>query len=267
MSKVVRAALLAASILVSGCAIHPLPEDLAGVPTHTIVRQIRCETRQAVIESALGWLTSEKNLATGRVDAFSASVGREFVNGRPIQQFEPKLFRGRVRMLVQLFYDTGVAYNFDLQMTEVNNLNTEINLLKPFTTSKFTLGIKGNFDRQRQNERLFTITDTFSSLIRLPSDYCDGRSVGEDYNYVVGPNYIYPITGRIGTKRMVQDFINLTLFDNLGGRDDKVISADKPQGPPTWSTNFHSRRSSAAALHRKSCSRPWVSSSRSLMRR
>jgi len=228
MSSFLRAALVASPLVLAGCAIHPLPEDFSGVPTHTIVRQIRCETRQAVIDLALGWLTSDDNLANRRVDPRSREIGLEFRSGkRLITEFEPKLFGGRVRPLVQLFYDTGVAYNFNLQMTEVNNVNTDINLLKPFTASSFTLGIKGNADRQRKNERIFTLTDTFSSLLRLPPDYCDGRFVGASYNYVVGPNHAYPITGEIGAKRLIMDFIELTLFDNLGG------TKDKPAGPPT----------------------------------
>jgi hypothetical protein len=124
---------------------------------------------------------------------------------------------------VETFYDTGVAYTFDLEMTEDNNLNTEINLLKPFTTSNLTFGIKGKADRSRKNERIFTLTDTFSGLLKVPEPYCNGTS----YSHVVPPNYIYPITGNIGVKGFMSDFINMTIFDKLGG------PKDKPEGPPT----------------------------------
>src|SRR5690349_18485200 len=102
----------------AGCAIHPLPEDFSGVPTDTIVQQIRCETRQAIIDSALGWLTEEENLREHLVDLHSRNIGLQFRSGRPIQQFRPELFRGRVRDRVRLFFDTGIAYHFELQMTE-----------------------------------------------------------------------------------------------------------------------------------------------------
>ena len=103
-------------------------------------------------------------------------------------------------------------------MTETNNVNTEINLLKPFTGSTFTMGIKARADRSRKNERIFTVTDSFSGLARLPDHYCSGA----DYNHLVGPNYIYPITGQIGVRRHVEDFINMTIFENLGGpKDDR----------------------------------------------
>ncbi len=216
---------LGVSFLASGCAIRPVPEDITGVPTYTIVRQIRCETRQAIIDSAIGWLTAERN--EDRVDPTSRAIGGEFANGRRVQEFRPELFKGRVNAIVALFFETGIAYNFELEMTETNNLGTEVNLLKPFASSKFTLGIKGAADRHRKNNRTFTITDTFGGLVRLPDTYCDGGSIREDYNYIAQENYIYPITGKIGVKHMVQDFINLTLFANLAGKKDK------PEGPPT----------------------------------
>lgn len=208
-------------ILVAGCAIHPLPENVTGVPTYIIVRQIRCETRQAIIDSAVGWLANDD-----RVDAASRAIGLQFANGRPIQEFRPGLFRGQVASIIQLFFDTGIAYDFELQGTEVNNLDSEVDLAKPFKHSKFTLGIKGGIDRQRKNDRTFTITDTFSGLVRLPNTYCDGRDVQQDYNYNVQANYMYPIAGKIGVALLVHDFINLTLFANLSKKST-------PQGPPT----------------------------------
>ena len=228
MSRLLRVGVAAAAIAMSGCAIHPLPEDFSGVPTTTIVKQIRCETRQAVIQLALGWLTDPENLDLGRVDRRSRDVGLQFARQqRPIQQFHPKLFSGHAKEVVQLFYETGVAYNFDLEMTEVNNLNTEINLLRALTGSTFTLGIKARADRSRKNERFFTITDTFSSLVRLRDNYCSGASIGQDYNHHVPPNYAYPITGQIGVRGMIMDFINMTIFESLAG------PKDAPGKPPT----------------------------------
>jgi hypothetical protein len=211
---------LSVALVVTGCAIHPLPQDFSGVPTYVIVRQIRCETRQAVIQNALGWLTSDP-----KVDPASRAIGVEFQGGRPIGEFSPKLFKGRVHDIVAVFYDAGVAYTFDLDMSEMNNLDPQIDLLQTWSQSKFTIGIKGGFDRKRENERLFTVSDSFSGLIRLPDDYCMDMLAGR--NYVVPENHVYPITGRIGVKRMIQDFIELTLFGRLGGPQSNV------KGPPT----------------------------------
>jgi hypothetical protein len=218
-----RAGALGVAFAVAGCAIHPLPEDASGVPTYVIVRQIRCETRQSIIDTALGWLTSEQNQI--EVDPASRQIGLEFRNGRPIQEFSPRLFKGRVGAIIAVFYDTGIAYTFDLDMTETNNFDTQFNFLNIFQNAKLTPIIKGGIDRTRQNERLFTVTDSFGGLIRLPDDYCTDPVAGR--NYVVAENYTHPITGRIGVKKMIQDFIELTLFGSLSGPKDNV------KGPPT----------------------------------
>lgn len=223
-----RIILLAFAVSLAGCAIRPLPQDFAGVSTPVIVKQIRCETRQAIIDLALGWLTAPENQENHRVDPRAQAIGFEFQQGkRPIQQFDPKLFQGHVKEVVDTFYDAGVAYTFDLEMTETNNLDTEINLLKPFKSSNLTLGIKGGADRSRKNERIFTLTDTFGGLLKLPDHYCSGASIGRNYNHLVPANYIYPITGNIGVKGFVAEFVNMTIYDHLGG------PKDKPDGPPT----------------------------------
>ena len=220
MSRYLMFAALAASFLVSGCAIHPLPEDVTGVPTYHIVRQIRCEARAAVISSAIDGL---KNYANSVSDPEIQQIAMEYKDGtRPIARFSYKDFRNPyIRSVVRLFYDTGVAYNFNLEMTENNDLGTEINLLKPFTDSALTVGISAGFNRQRQNTRAFTVTDTFGGLIRnAGDDYCNKK-------FMVTENYVYPITGRVGIENMVHDFINMTLFANLQG------NTPGGEGPPT----------------------------------
>lgn len=218
------AAALGMGLIVAGCAIHPLPEDVSGAPTYVIVRQIRCETRQAIIENVLGWLTSEKNQIEGKVDPVSRQTGIEFRNGRPMREFTPSLFKGRVEQIIATFYNAGVAYTFDLDMSEVNKLDPQINLSDIFPHFRFTIGITGGFDRTRENERLFTVTDSFSDLIQLPESYCNDPT---QRSYIVSENYVYPINGRIGVKRMIQDFIELTLFGGLSGPKENM------KGPPT----------------------------------
>jgi hypothetical protein len=222
----VRASAVGIAFMLAGCAIHPLPEDVSGVPTYVIVRQIRCEARDAVIQNAVGWLTDPRNQANGDVDPASYAIGLEFQNkSRPIQQFSPALFKGQVHDIVAVFYNAGVAYTFDLDMSEFDNLDPQVDLLNPFSRGKFTMGIKGQFDRKRENERLFTVSDSFSGLIHFPDNYCLDPTT--QTNYVVPANYIYPITGQIGIKHMMQDFIELTLFGALGG------PASNTKGPPT----------------------------------
>jgi hypothetical protein len=215
MSNLLRSAAIVAAFFVAGCAISPLPENVTGLDTYTIVRKIRCEARDAVKRKVIVYLK-----ALGDPDL--ERMGLEFEAGtRPISTFSYNQLPRGVREVVKLFYDTAIGYNFTFDITEVNNLDATINLLKPIqTTSIGSLGISTGFDRQRQNTRTFTITDTFSFLMKnVPEQYCTGIYATLD------KNYIYPITGRIGIDEMVDTFVDLTLFANLSGADNK--------GPPT----------------------------------
>ncbi len=214
--------------LASGCAIHPLPNDVTGLSTYNIVRQIRCETREAVIDSILGYLTSEANYEGHKVDAASRAVGLEFQEAyqqdrMSISKFDPKLLSGFARGVVGTLWNTGIAYNFDLTMKEVNNIDPEVNLIRALPKSSELLGLKGNFDRSRQNIRSFTVTDNFGGLIKnVRSDYCTGK--------LVEANIVYPIAGKVGMERLVQDFLLMTLFGNLSAASKDVTSN---KGPPT----------------------------------
>jgi hypothetical protein len=126
-----------------------------------------------------------------------------------------------------LFYDTGIAYIFDLTGTETNNLDAQVSFLKTFTNSKFSLGISGGLDRIRSNERTFTVTDTFGKLLtKVPEEYCEGQ--------IVYANYVYPIVGRIGIDKTIKSFIELTLFASLSG----AKSGPGVSAPPTMTDNL-----------------------------
>jgi hypothetical protein len=49
---------VAAFFALTGCAAHPLPDDVTRTSTYDIVNQIRCEARQAVIEHAYNYKTA-----------------------------------------------------------------------------------------------------------------------------------------------------------------------------------------------------------------
>jgi hypothetical protein len=200
---------LAALSLFAGCAIHPLPEDVARVTSFDIVRQIRCETRDTLRQAVIGWLEILANKGNIRARELALQYRADPAS---ISTFHYNLFKTpdlvQVRSMAKLFYDTGIAYNFDLTGIEDNDLTGEVNFLKPDLLSRLSLGVKAGAKRKRANERTFTVTDTFSGLLaKVTETFCEGQ--------VVGPNYVYPISGRIGVDRLVNDFIYLTLFGNL----------------------------------------------------
>jgi hypothetical protein len=215
-------AVLAALPLFSGCAIHPLPEDVAGVDTYHIVRQIRCETRETLRRFVITWLEDlGRDHESQPGDPIARRLAYQYeTDPDSISTFHANRFPGpkyvQVRSLINTFYDAGIAYNFDLTMIENNDLSADVNFLRPLTRPKFTLGISAGANRARSNNRTFTVTDTFSYLLTKLNTpvrgrhYCDGQ--------IVQANYIYPIAGRIGIDKLVKSFMELTLFANLGGQ-------------------------------------------------
>jgi hypothetical protein len=218
-------------LALSGCAIHPLPDDVTHVSTANIVRQIRCEARQAVIDSLFRYLTSaDNNRYKKKLDDYSYAIGLQLyedyqADPDSIAKFDPARLTGFARSVVGLLYNTGIAYYYDLTGLETNNIDPATDLVRPLPiTSLVTLGLAGNFDRMRQNERSFTITDNFGDLVRkVPEQYCTG--------HLVEANYVYPIAGRVGIDRVVKDFMLMTLFENLEAVS-KDVTALKA-GPPT----------------------------------
>lgn len=228
-------------LFVGGCSIRPLPDDTAHVSTYDIVRQIRCETREAVIESLRTFLTDPGNRqiipAPGgrtfqKVDDKSYAIGIatfQAYDADPasIARFNPAPLSGFARYVVDVLLRTGVAYNFDLTGYEQNNIDPEINFIRPIpVVSQVQLGLKGNFDRYRQNERSFTITDNFGSLIKsVPEIYCA--------KHIAAANIIYPIYGKVGVHKMVRDFMLLSFFGNLTGDGTKDFISLGASAPPT----------------------------------
>jgi hypothetical protein len=208
-------------LVLTGCAIHPLPEDFSGVDTPDIVKRIRCETRDAVQTVVIAWV--DKLAASG--DPIAQQLSATYVRDREATSaFGPELFPGpaygKVRTMIDTFYKTGVAYSFDLNITEDNDLTSQANLLRILPEHVFRLNVGAGALRKRSNQRTFTVTDTFGYLLKTLNDpargrYCDGQ--------IVAANYVYPITGRIGVEKLVKDFIELTLFGNLAGSNSGAV--------------------------------------------
>jgi hypothetical protein len=209
-----------------------VPEDVTGVDTYHIVRQIRCETRETIREFVITWLESlARDHESQPADPIAQRLLLQYESDPDsIRNFHPNLFPGpkyvQVRALINSFYEAGIAYNFDMTMTEDNDLTTDIGFLKPLTKPKVTVGIGAGAKRKRSNNRTFTVTDTFSNLLTKVNTpvrgkrYCDGQ--------IVQANYIYPIAGRIGVDKLVKTFIELTLFANLAGSGAKPGAGGAP---------------------------------------
>lgn len=221
-------AALAAASLMAGCAIHPDTQDVTGVSTAHIVRQIRCETRDAARELIRREL--ERLAVDGKNPTAQALFAQYTADPESMSDFNPnRSFPAagdlQLRNIFNLFYSAGIAYDFTLTMNEQNDLLAGANFLGPWA-NKLTLGLTGNANRSRENERTFTVTDKFSYLLRELNTqdlatgrrYCDGH-------VNLGPNYIYPIAGNIGVYKTVYSFFQMTIFDGLAPKPGSSAGA------------------------------------------
>jgi hypothetical protein len=197
--------LVISSISAGGCAIHPLPEDVTGVPTYVIVRQIRCETRDAIRDSITGFLSHYISYP----DILAKSKELKDDPSSWIS-FTTEEFGGGLGQELSKFGNSAIAYDFSFDITEKDNSDASASFVHPLQTLTATLGLSAGMDRARQNIRSFTVTDTFINLItKVGDDYCiPGKTPSSG-------NYIYPITGRIGVSEMVSAFVDLATFGNL----------------------------------------------------
>jgi hypothetical protein len=198
-----------------GCAIHPLPEDFAGDKTTRIVQKIRCEARDSVIRKTIVYL---------KIDASrfpkAHALGVSYENGLPIQIKDFIKIEPVIGSRLLYFSDAGIVYNFTFNIAETNDLQFAANAGTLITGGTFGLGGGLGALRVRENVRSFTITDSFGTLVeQIDPRYCDFEAPG--------PNYIYPIVGRIGLAEMVNTFVDLTVFHGL----TDPIEGGKPKTP------------------------------------
>src|SRR5882762_10301439 len=113
MKRTFSIAAVALSFFSAGCAIHPLPQDVTGVDTYHIVRQIRCEARETIRQEVIRWLTK---MATAGDPISQQLLVKYESDPESISSFRPDVFKGpdyvEVRPVAKLFYDAGIAYNF-----------------------------------------------------------------------------------------------------------------------------------------------------------
>ena len=208
--------------MLSACGVHPLPEDVTGLDTYQIVRQIRCETRAAGKKLALDkireWAHAESEPLEVRtkskiiLDRYDNDSEEFAANFDPDKEYAGESGR-TFRDTLDAIYGLGLTYAFDLNISNQRSLNpSAADFVGPWA-SKFTLGLAGNFTGKRANERKFTVTDSIGKLFKdlaKPREgklYCDGQ--------IVGPNQIYPIAGEIGIYKTLHNFLQLAVFSNF----------------------------------------------------
>lgn len=200
----------------AGCSIHPLPADVTGYSTATIVRKIRCEAHDAIMKSMAEILHKKYR----HQDIDENNVLDMLDKGIDANSWEMKK--------LQELADIGILYDFNLSGDEKNNLMLSGDIIKPFKNGSESFSPAAGNMTERNNVRAFTVSDNFTTLVNLTNKKRGGDERHCDFNgSPSGPNFEYPIAGRIGLDEMVQTFVRLAV---AGDFVDASVGSD---GTPT----------------------------------
>ncbi|MET4037646.1 MULTISPECIES: hypothetical protein [unclassified Bradyrhizobium] len=148
----------ATTILVAGCSIHPVEQDVTGVRTPDLVQYIRCESRLAIPDKAI-LLFRKEDQANPLIDELSVLRGRQW----------PSNQRAHLNGIEQVIYDryikTGIAYDFSFDITEENGASGAADPVKLFTNGIAGLGLSASSDLKRENLRHFVVSETAEDLL------------------------------------------------------------------------------------------------------
>lgn len=192
-------ALLVAA-LCTGCSVHPVQQDVTGLRTTDLVDYIRCETRLAVQDKAIGKLAEEDgtNPLIGQLGAIRGKRwGAEVRN----------LLNARERIFYDRYIETGIAYDFSFDITVDNTGSGMADPVRLITNGTVGLGLSASGDFKRENLRHFIVSETFEDLLQSSRLDCSA-----DYR---SSNYAYPIAGSIGMFELISTFIDLNQLKSL----------------------------------------------------
>jgi hypothetical protein len=193
------------SVVLAGCSIHPVQQDVTGVPPVEIIHHIRCETRLAIQDKAIELLQNDP-AALPLVQRLKEMRGKswDFVKRANLPNAEERKFYDRYIL-------TGIAYDFTLDITEENRASLSADPVRLITNGVAGVGLDAASDFSRNNQRRFIMSDTFANLLndRNPNLICGDKP----------SNFAYPIAGRIGMRELISTFIDLNEDQSLQALD------------------------------------------------
>ncbi len=207
-------AALIGTVAIAGCSINPTPFGYSlSIPledyTAVIVRQVRCEVRDAFIARMAGLIGSYEDFP-------GASTIAEEIMINPAEIQDVQLYDMDPRALVQatFFQNSSVSYEFDLTMTESNNHSATASISPTMGDHPFTLGInEQKLNLKRINKRTFNISQT--RIGALQQFDCTTNQYGktEKSKSPKHIDWIYPMRGKINLAKTVNFFVAHALVD------------------------------------------------------
>jgi hypothetical protein len=185
------------SLIVAGCSIHPVQQDVTGVPPVEIIHHIRCETRLAIEDKAISLLLNyrggQHQPSIELAESLKARRGK-------VWNFDPRILTTQEeRAFYNRYIRTGIAYDFTLDITEDDKAALLADPVRLITNGVAGIGVGASGEFSRENARRFIMSDTFAKLL------ADDRLVCGDG----ADNFAYPIAGRIGIRELISTFVDL----------------------------------------------------------
>ena len=197
-SGAARSVVLLFSLIVAGCSIHPVQQEVTGVPPVDIIHHIRCETRLAIQDKAIELLFAYRG---GQYEP-SIDLAKSLKAKRgQVWKFDPRILTTQEeRAFYNRYIRTGIAYDFTLDITEDNKAALLADPVRLITNGVAGIGVGASGEFSRNNARRFIMSDTFAKLLADDHLVCLGDGV---------ENFVYPIAGRIGIRELISTFIDL----------------------------------------------------------
>jgi hypothetical protein len=230
----------------TGCAIHPLVDDVSPIPTEAIMAAARCELRLGLVHQVEVWFADETPPVTG----FDPNTIGEPANLKAMKERFPDT-KGTDSAWDE-YMDIAIAYDWSFEITEVNHADASVGfrlpVLNPVGAYDLTAG--GNANLTRQAKRTFKNQDKFKDLLTAKRwKFCNDidRSIESFPNTPTGrPPFepqpvrpLYPITGSIGLARAVTSFLKIAVQDG---------ALDTFTDDLTFTTTFDGRVGGAVTL-------------------
>jgi hypothetical protein len=184
------------------CAIHPVQQDVTGLPAVNIVNHIRCETRLAIQNKAIE-LLRQKHGDVDLADRLEQILGKPW-HVNPVRD----LTTAAERAFYNRYIQTGIAFNFTLDITEDNKAALVADPVRLITNGMAGVGLNSSGEFSRENIRTFIVSETFDRLLQDPIPGCGDSPLRS-------ANFAYPVAGSIGMAELISTFIDLNENDPL----------------------------------------------------
>lgn len=211
--------LSACQFFISGCAIHPAPENYSGRYTLNIVQSIRCEARDGFRQYLVNLLSDKDD---ERFKDQSSKDALAFLKTNDdLGKFRKLPLNASVQKLLVRFDHGSIIYDFRFLMTENNNNSLVTTLEDPLRTGLLSVAVGAGTNLQRQNQRTFRVVDLFAEFFTddmqkrcSKAGLADGRFKS---------NMLYPITGKIGLGDVIWTYMTLVQTVGLSAPEAKSL--------------------------------------------